>query len=61
MTDPQITGEDNTIRPDENDVDSTHGATEDKYVPVDGPMSDPNSSDGTDDLGIEPADEITPG
>ncbi len=58
---PQTTGEDNTIRPDHADVDSTQGATEDQVVPVGGPQSDSNASDGADELGIEPAEEITPG
>lgn len=61
MTDPQAqtTGEDNTIRPDQ--VDNVHGATEEQYVPVEGPKSDPDASDGADELGIEPTEEITPG
>ncbi|MCA0353935.1 MAG: hypothetical protein LCH85_18215 [Chloroflexi bacterium] len=63
MTDPQaqITAEDKTIRPDENEVDGSHGATEDQVVPVGGPQSDSDASDGADELGIEPAEEITPG
>ena len=63
MTDPQAqtTGEDNTIRPDSGSVDDTHGATEEQFVPVEGPKSDPDASEGADELGIEPAEEITPG
>ncbi|GAA5529713.1 hypothetical protein [Herpetosiphon gulosus] len=61
MTDPQAqtTAEDKTIRPDE--VDGSHGATEDQVVPVGGPQSDSDARDGADELGIEPAEEITPG
>lgn len=56
----QPTGEDLTVRPDAVGPQS-QGATEDEFVPVGGPRSGDAEVGGTEDVGIEPEDEITPG
>ncbi|MBP8250996.1 MAG: hypothetical protein KAX40_01440 [Herpetosiphon sp.] len=58
-TDETITGEDNTIRPDT--PTESHGATEDQVVHVSGPASGDKHEGGTQDSGINPQDELSPG
>ena len=56
---PGKTAEENTVHQDHRET-SEIGATEDEFVPVGGPRSG-SGDDGTEDEGIEPEDEITPG
>ena len=56
------TGEDLTIRPGDSATEREQvGATEEQYVPVGGPRSGDQRQGGTQDEGVNPDDEITPG
>ena len=59
VSDDATTGEDLTIRPDTASTDG--GATEEDFVPVGGPRSGDADQGGTEDTGIHPNEEITPG
>ena len=62
MSDPNKkpeTADDTTVRPDGSPEHT--GATEEQYLPVGGPRSGTENEGGTEDAGIIPEDEITPG
>ncbi len=64
MSDPKrgdrATNDDLTKHP-EGGNSHGEGATEDEFVPVGGPRSGDREEGGTEDAGVDPRDEITPG
>jgi hypothetical protein len=59
VSDGAVTGEDMTVRPDT--ASSDNGAREEDFLPVGGPRSGDEDEGGTQDAGINPDEEITPG
>ena len=60
VSEEAVTNDDLTVRPNATNGES-HGAREEEFVPVGGPRSGGEEEGGTEDSGINPEEEITPG
>ena len=60
VSEESVTNDDLTVHPDATHGE-THGAVEEQYIPVGGPRSGDEEQGGTEDSGINPDEEITPG
>lgn len=60
VSEEAVTSEDLTVRPESTETESS-GAREEQFVPVGGPRSGDEDQGGTQDSGINPDEEITPG
>ncbi len=60
VSEEAVTSDDLTVHPEATEGES-QGAREEQYIPVGGPRSGDADQGGTDESGINPEEEITPG
>jgi hypothetical protein len=60
VSEESVTSDDLTVHPDAAQGEG-EGASEEKFLPVGGPRSGDAEQGGTDESGISPEEEITPG
>lgn len=60
VSEEAVTNDDLTVHPEATEGQS-QGAREEQYIPVGGPRSGGEEQGGTQDSGINPDEEITPG